>query len=125
MGKNILVVDDDPVGGALMEARLSKEGYSVVRTINGQKALAAAQHMKPALIVLDVEMPEMNGYTFMNELRKIDGIKDTPVIVLTAHEENKGIFARKGIGNYLVKPVNFDALFAAMKKLLPETAGNA
>ena len=121
MGKRILVVDDDPVGGFLMESRLQKEGFDVQRAQNGEHGLNLAQSYRPELIILDVEMPSMNGYTFVGEKNKNDMIKDIPVIVLTAHEENKNIFARKGVKHYLVKPVNFDLLFAAINTLLPQT----
>jgi DNA-binding response OmpR family regulator len=63
-------------------------------------------------------MPEMNGYTFIIEMKKEEALKDTPVIVLTAHEENRSIFARRGIKHYLVKPVNFDDLFAKIVELV-------
>jgi len=119
MAKKILVIDDDPVGGALMKSRLAKEGYEVMLALNGDQGLKALASFSPGLIVLDVEMPEMNGYTFVGEIQKIDAAKNTPIIVLTAHEENKKIFARKGISHYLVKPVDFNLLFAQMNELMP------
>jgi len=118
MAKRILVVDDDPVGRALMESRLGKAGYEVLQASNGQMGLDMTKAEKPDLIVLDVEMPEMNGFTFVTELKKLEDVKNTPIIVLTAHEENKPIFLRKGIQHYLIKPVNFDDLFAKMNPLL-------
>jgi twitching motility two-component system response regulator PilH len=118
MPKKILVVDDDPVGQMLMESRLVKAGYEVIKAGNGQAGLDMTKAQKPDLIVLDVEMPEMNGFTFVTELKKLEDVKNTPIIVLTAHEENKPIFHRKGIDHYLVKPVIFDDLFAKMNTLL-------
>ncbi|MBF0386616.1 MAG: response regulator [Candidatus Omnitrophica bacterium] len=118
MAKKILVVDDDPVGVALMEGRLSRAGYETLLAFNGEQGLKFARVDQPDLIILDVEMPEMNGYTFLTEIRKIETLKDVPVIVLTAHEENHKIFARKGIANYLIKPVNFEVLFKQMDQLL-------
>ncbi len=118
MGKRILVVDDDPVGVALMEGRLTKAGYEVNMACNGEEGLKFAKAVSPALIILDVEMPEMNGYSFLYELRSIDALKAVPVIVLTAHEENQKIFARKGIAHYLIKPVNFDVLFKLMDQII-------
>ena len=103
-----------------MESRLSKAGYEVARALNGEQGLKQAANLKPDLIILDIEMPQMNGYTFVIELKKIEPIMNTPVVVLTAHEENKAIFARKGISHYLVKPVNFDVLFAKMNEILPQ-----
>lgn len=120
MAKRILVIDDDPVGLTLMETRLVKAGFKVLLANNGQMGLNFVNAQKPDLVVLDIEMPQMNGYTFVLELKKIEGAKDTPVIVLTAHEENKPIFERRGIEHYLVKPVNFDELFAKMKAIIGE-----
>lgn len=112
MIKKIVVIDDDPVGVALLQNRLVKAGYEVAAERNGQAGLARVLKDKPDLVILDVEMPEMNGYTFMLELRKHQQFQELPVIVLTAHEENKRIFERRGIRYYLTKPVNFDDLFA-------------
>jgi twitching motility two-component system response regulator PilH len=118
MAKRILVVDDDPVGQMLMQSRLEKAGYEVLKAGNGQVGLDMTKAHKPDLIVLDVEMPEMNGFTFVMELWNLPDVKNTPIIVLTAHEENKPIFHRRGIDNYLIKPVNFEDLFAKMNALL-------
>jgi response regulator RpfG family c-di-GMP phosphodiesterase len=59
----------------------------------------------------------MNGYTFVTELKKSDDLKNIPVIVTTAHEENRRIFARRGIHPYFVKPVNFDELLKTIVEL--------
>ena len=118
MAKKVLIVDDDPVGIALVERRLRKEGFEVISEQNGQAGLDRTLKDHPDLIILDIEMPEMNGFTFANELKKIEEIKATPIIVLTAHQENKPIFFRKGITNYLVKPVNFDELFKQIAELI-------
>ena len=67
MAKKILVIDDDRTGVALMQARLSKAGYEVISAPNGADGLNMAQSARPDLIVLDVEMPEMNGYMYLME----------------------------------------------------------
>ncbi|MBF0330776.1 MAG: response regulator [Candidatus Omnitrophica bacterium] len=118
MAKKVLVVDDDPVGGKLVQSRLSKEGYDVIVATDGDIGLVELRKNLPDLIVLDIEMPEMNGYSFIVEMKKDEAIQNTPVIVLTAHEENRAIFARRGIKHYLVKPVNFDLLFARIVELV-------
>ncbi len=119
MGKKVLVIDDDPVGGMLMESRLLKEGYEVFRALNGEQGFKMIQTVIPSIIILDVEMPGMNGYMVVSEVQKLVGLKDIPIIVLTAHEENKKIFARRGISNYMVKPVDFNVLFPLMTQLVP------
>ncbi len=118
MAKMILIVDDDPVGTKLMAARLSKENYTVLVQSDGISGLAALKAEMPDLLILDIEMPEMNGYTVLIEKQKDPLIKDIPVIVQTAHEENRGIFARRGIKHYLVKPINFDLLIGKVRELL-------
>ena len=118
MAKKILVVDDDPVGVALMDSRLTKAGYEVLIERNGEGGLTRIRKEKPDAIILDIEMPEMNGYTFIIEMKKDEAVKDTPVIVQTSHEENRGVFARRGITHYLVKPINFDVLLTQLKELV-------
>ena len=118
MGKKILVIDDDRVALVLLENRLSKAGYEVAVARDGREGLVQAARIRPELIILDIEMPEMNGYTFILEMRKIEGLEGTPVIVQTSHEENKPIFARRGIFNYFVKPVNVDDLLKKVADLI-------
>ncbi|NTV30069.1 MAG: response regulator [Candidatus Omnitrophica bacterium] len=118
MGKKVLIVDDDRVGLALMTARISKEGFTVLTAANGKVGLECAIKEKPGLIVLDIEMPEMNGYTFVLEMKQQEALKDIPVIVTTAHEENRPIFARRGIKHYLVKPVQMDELIGKIVELI-------
>ena len=120
MAKKILVVDDDPVGSTIMKARLSGAGFEVLTAIDGMHGLEAVREHHPDLIILDIEMPTMNGYVFILEMKQDSSISSIPVMVLTSHEENKPIFRRKGILHYLVKPVNFDDLFAHMKELIGE-----
>jgi DNA-binding response OmpR family regulator len=118
MAKKILVVDDDPVELRLLESRLTANGYEVILAHDGYEGLEVLKKESADLIVLDVEMPEMNGYTFLLEMKKIEAYKNIPVIVLTAHEENRPIFARRGILNYMVKPVNFEKLLTLITSLI-------
>jgi twitching motility two-component system response regulator PilH len=120
MAKKILVVDDDPVGVALMDSRLTKAGYDVIIERNGEGGLARVKKDRPDALILDIEMPEMNGYSFIVEMKKDEVIKNTPVIVQTSHEENRGVFARRGINHYLVKPIQFDVLLVKLKELVGE-----
>ncbi len=118
MAKKILIVDDDQTGVKIIEARLSKEGFEVFVAIDGDIGLGRAKEVIPDLIVLDIEMPRMNGYTFIQELHKIDTLKWTPVIVMTAHEDMQATFEMQGIHEYLVKPVDFDALLEKINTCL-------
>ena len=118
MSKKILIIDDDRTNITLIKSRLESKGYVVFSALDGEEGLAQVSANKPDLILLDVEMPKMDGYTFINELRKIDPQKTIPVIVLTAHSEHQPIFSLKGVKGYLVKPVNFDLLIPKIVQYL-------
>lgn len=110
MSKKILIIDDDPVGVALFESRLTKAGFEVLTANTGGTGISMTKAHKPDVVILDVEMPDMNGYSVVTEIRMDPEIKSTRVIVVTGHEENKPIFARKGVKDYLIKPANVDQL---------------
>ena len=103
-----------------MASRLTRENYTTFVENDGLSGLAALKAELPDLLILDIEMPEMNGYTVLLEKQKDPAIKDIPVIVQTAHEENRGIFARRGITHYLVKPVDFNLLLEKIRELTGE-----
>jgi len=114
----ILIVDDEPVARTLAQKKIAEQGYNVLTAGNGEEALAALETTKPDLIMLDVEMPKMNGYTFMGELNKQNLNPRIPVIVLTAHEEMGPIFKRHGVRGYLIKPLNIELVIAKIKELI-------
>ena len=117
MPKTILAVDDDLINLKILESRLKKEGFKVTVALNGEGALKKLEQLMPDLIILDVRMPDMNGYTFFLELRKIKKFDQVPVIVLTSFDEMEPIFKFNGVKDYIVKPLNFDVLFEKMKAL--------
>jgi CheY-like chemotaxis protein len=114
MAKTILIVDDDMVNVKVVQSRLQKQGYNVPYALNGEIALNNLEDVAPDLILLDVEMPTMNGYTFMLEMRKEKKFDAIPVIILTAHNEMEPIFKFNGVKGYITKPINFDTLFQKM-----------
>jgi DNA-binding response OmpR family regulator len=117
MGKTIMVVDDEKRLVALVESYLKQEGYRVVTAFNGREALTVAQHESPDLIVLDVMMPEMDGYEFM---RKHRADHDTPIILLTARvdDEEKVIGLEVGADDYMTKPFRPRELVARVRAIL-------
>ena len=119
MAYKILCVDDDQINVKVMQKRLEQQGYQVMLSLDGEAGLERAKNEKPDLIILDVEMPKMDGYQFMMQRNKNKELVATPVIVLTAHEEMQPIFELKGVKDYLVKPINFDVLFEKLKAYLP------
>src|SRR4029450_7909360 len=117
MSKTIMVVDDEKRLVALVESYLTQEGYRVVSAHNGKDALAVARREKPDLIVLDVMMPEMDGYEFM---RKHRAYNNTRVILLTARvdDEEKVIGLEVGADDYMTKPFRPRELVARVRAVL-------
>ena len=116
----ILIVDDDQVILQLIEKILSDSGYSVATADNGRNALLALNRAKPDLILLDVMMPEMNGYEVCSRLQENQETAYIPVIFVTAlgDEQNKAKAFSAGGADYLVKPVSRDTLLKTVAKHL-------
>ncbi|MBI4761277.1 MAG: response regulator transcription factor [Chloroflexota bacterium] len=117
MAKTIMVVDDEKRLVSLVESYLTQEGYRVVSAYNGAEALTVAQKEKPDLIILDVMMPEMDGYEFMRRHR---AEHNTPIILLTARvdDEEKVIGLEVGADDYITKPFRPRELMARVKAVL-------
>jgi len=115
--KTIMVVDDEKRLVSLVESYLTQEGYRVVTAYNGRDALSVAQKEKPDLIVLDVMMPEMDGYEFMRQHR---AERNTPIILLTARvdDDEKVIGLEVGADDYMTKPFRPRELVARVRALL-------
>ncbi len=101
----ILVVDDEKDVVELLKFLLEKDGYQVVTAFNGREALASAQENNPDLILLDVMMPEMDGYTVQTQLLDIPNTKNIPIIILTAKGQLRDVFAMSAnVKAYIEKP---------------------
>lgn len=117
MAKTILVVDDKKEMVTLVQSYLAQEGYRVVTAANGREALFVARQAKPDLIILDLMMPEMGGYDFMQVYRKEAA---TPVIMLTAKldENDKVLGLELGADDYVTKPFSLRELTARVRAVL-------
>ncbi len=117
MTKTILAVDDKKELLTLLKSYLAQEGYRVLTAANGQEALFVARHEKPDLILLDLMMPQMDGYEFMRVFSKES---DVPVIVLTARlEENDRVLGLDlGADDYVTKPFGMRELAARVRAVL-------
>jgi len=116
----ILIVDDDPDILEFLEYNLRKEGYTVYQAPNGKEAIKLADRFTPDLILLDVMMPEMDGITTCQEIRKNKKLEDSFVIFLTARIEEYSEIAgfSAGADDYISKPIKPGALLSRIKAVM-------
>lgn len=121
MAFRILVVDDNELNLDLVSQILKLEGYEVDTADNGETALQKVITFKPHLALLDVMMPEMNGFELCRRIRELPEVGNTPVIMLTAAsgEEDRMQAKKVGANDLLGKPFNMDVLNEHIKALLP------
>jgi PAS domain S-box-containing protein len=120
--KTILVVDDEEPIRKLLQQELSEAGYRVEEAANGQEALLQIRRKKPDLVILDVLMPNMNGFNVAAILKNDPQTMDLPIIMLTIVEDAERGY-RLGVDRYLRKPINTEALFADIEGLLTRSRG--
>ena len=114
----ILIVDDEPDFAQLLKKRLEINGYEVIIAVNGNEGLEKIKIERPDVVLLDILMPEKDGYTMLREMRDDELIKNTPVIMLTARPYMQDLFAIEGINDYLIKPVDDNDLLLRIKLVL-------
>jgi len=123
MTQTILVVDDKANVRALLRDYLTEQGYRVAAAENGRAALFAARQEKPDLILLDIMMPQMDGYEFIRAWRRE---ADTPIILLTARleETDKVLGLELGADDYVTKPFGMRELLARIRAVLRRLGRN-
>ncbi len=116
----ILVVDDDRAINELIKVNLKLAGYEVVQAFDGTQGFALAKQELPNMVILDVMMPNVDGYTVAQRIRQNDSTKNMPILMLTALSdiEDKGRGFAIGIDDYLVKPFDMEELKMRVKAIL-------
>lgn len=116
----ILVIDDDNSINELIKINLELAGYKIIQALDGIKGFALAKQELPNVIVLDVMMPEVDGFTVAQRIRQNDSTKNIPILMLTAlsqiNDKVKGFDI--GVDDYLVKPFEMDELKVRIRALL-------
>lgn len=120
--KKILVADDEEQLALALKIRLQSQGYQVVTANNGQQAIERAVAEHPDLIILDVLMPVMDGYSCLRELNTRLGRGKVPIIILTARERMKDLFELEGIEDYVIKPFDHEDLLVRIERVLKRRA---
>lgn len=123
MKKKILVVDDEATICDLVRIRLEKKGYQVTTALSGEEALELAKKEKPDLVILDIMMPEMDGYEVLKRLRG-DLKVDAPVMLLTAKSTDSDVWEgwQSGVDYYVTKPFTSHTLLRGVQLCLKEAS---
>ena len=116
--KKILVVDDEPEILEMTQKRLEKSGYRVLTAADGKEGIRKAVEEKPDLILSDIIMPGIDGFTMLRELRNNASTSSIPVIMLSAKGEADSLLKGQNFGavDYFIKPCDWDELLKYIKK---------
>lgn len=113
----ILAVDDLPDNLFLLQTVLEAEGYIVDVALDGSTALAKIQTNPPDLVLLDMMMPDMNGYDVLQQIRQHQQLAAIPVLLITAHDQaNLPQKLTTTFDDFVYKPIDFDELLVKIKK---------
>ena len=116
--KKILVIDDDLEIVELVKNRLQANHYEVLTAPDGIEGLELAKVHQPDLIVLDVMMPHMDGYTFVQEIKLIDHLRRIPIMIITAKADMQDLFVNEGVNCCLTKPFKTEVFLEKVQQLV-------
>jgi two-component system, cell cycle response regulator DivK len=122
MSRRILVVEDEEDSRKILRDLLSTAAYEMTEAENGEQALAAVAKQRPDLILMDIQMPVMDGYEATRRIKADPALKDVPIIVVTSYALSGGDEAKAraaGCDDFVPKPFSPRQLLAKIRKLLP------
>lgn len=116
----ILYIEDNPDNRLLIRRVLNAEGYTVQEASNASTALTALQSMRPDLILMDINMPDMDGYTLTAHIRALPNLGLVPIVALTANvmKGDRERSLEAGCDGYIQKPVDIDTLTQQIERFL-------
>ena len=121
MGTTILMIEDNEQNRYLATFLLTQHGYEVVSAFDGPSGITLAQSLAPDLILLDIQLPDMDGYSVARALRDVEALQATPIIAVTSYamvgDREKSLGA--GCNGYIEKPINPDTFVTEIDKFLP------
>ncbi|MCF6155183.1 MAG: response regulator [Candidatus Brocadia sp.] len=119
-GKNVMVVEDNEKNRKLMRVVLKAKGYNVIEAITGEEALAILKNQKPDIILMDIQLPGIDGLTLVKQIKADAITKDIPIIAVTAYamkgDEQK--ILDTGCNAYVSKPINTQELPLIIEKYI-------
>ena len=119
----VLVIDDDPMVQHLLRGQLESEHFRMLSAVDGIEGLTLAREARPAVIILDIHLPRLDGWAVLNELKSDPALSGIPVIMMSVEEERSRGFSF-GACEYLVKPVEPDRLVQVVRRALIPAGGD-
>jgi chemosensory pili system protein ChpA (sensor histidine kinase/response regulator) len=121
-GPTVLVAEDDEDVRLMMRTLLGMRGYRVVEARDGQETLEVAKGVRPDIVLMDLQLPRLNGFAVARFLRQTEALRRVPIIVVSAHDpaKHRALALAAGCNAYVQKPVDFDRLDELMTSLLPQ-----
>ncbi|HSI07843.1 MAG: response regulator [Rariglobus sp.] len=120
MSRNVLLIEDNEQNRYLATFLLEKHGYSVVAAFDGPRGVELAQSLAPDLILLDIQLPGMDGYAVARALRQIEALQATPIVAVTSYamvgDREKSL--ESGCNGYIEKPINPDTFVAEIERFI-------
>ncbi|GAB6280833.1 MAG: response regulator [Thermovirga sp.] len=118
----ILIIEDNEQNLYLMRFLLEHEGYKVVSAVDGREGIEMASRERPDAILLDIQLPLLDGYGVARELRKVDELASVPIIAVTSYAmpADRGKCLAAGATGYMEKPIDPDTFVSHVRKYLPE-----
>ena len=114
--KTVIIIDDDMQSSGEIKLFLEEKGCIVSYIADGSIAIQSIEAISPDIILLDIIMPKIDGFTLAKQIHYEERLKDIPIIVFSAQGEMKELFAMEGINDYMIKPVDKVALLELINK---------
>jgi CheY-like chemotaxis protein len=123
-GAHILLTEDNEVNQLVASRILRNAGFEVTIANNGREALEQVQQKDFALVLMDVQMPEMDGLTAASHIRAMEKFKTLPIVAMTAHamSGDRELSLKAGMNDHVTKPINITELFQALLKWIPPSS---
>jgi two-component system cell cycle response regulator DivK len=122
MTKRILIVEDQEDNRAILRDLLASVGYEFIEAVNGAEGVAAAERERPDLILMDIQLPLLDGYQATRQIRQNPALREIPIIAVTSYalsgDETKALAA--GCNAYVTKPYSPRQLLARIREYLPK-----
>jgi CheY-like chemotaxis protein len=119
-GRTVLVAEDDEDVRLMLSTRLGMRGYRVIEARDGQETVEVAKDVRPDIVLMDLQLPRLNGFAVARFLRQADALRRVPIIVVSAYDpaKHRSLAFAAGCNAYVQKPVDFDHLDELMTSLI-------